>query len=104
MAEKGTAFTPGPVIVKSPEIKPKENPRHENLIRHEIGHVATFIVMRANLPIYLITIAIPSVINFQTGLGGDHQKFYTEKIANTLSEWIYGPFNDSQTYPSYNKK
>src|SRR5258708_2301815 len=96
-----TAFTPGPFIVKSPNINPKTNQLDRDLIRHEIGHVLTFAAMGLSLPLYVATIAIPSVVNFQTGLGGDHYGFYTEQIANTLSEFVYGPFEDKETYPSY---
>ena len=62
--------------------------------------------MFLSFPLYLSTIAIPSAINYQTGWGGDHHSFYTEKIANTFSEWIYGPFTgpNKDLYPSYNKK
>jgi len=102
--EKGAAFTPGPFIVTSPGIDPNKNTSHRDLIRHEVGHVATFIAMGASFQKYLSTIAIPSAINYQTGWGGEHHSFYTEKIANTYSEWLYGPFNEPTLYPSYNPK
>jgi RHS repeat-associated protein len=99
--ERGAAFTPGPFIIKHPSINPHTDRRDQQLIRHEIGHVINFLMTPA---LYIPVIAIPSVINFQTGLGGDHDSFYTEKIANTLSEWFFGPFDNPNKYPSYNKK
>lgn len=93
------AFTPGPVVIKSPTIRQSSEDR--KLIRHEVGHAVTFLVIGPAL--YIITIAIPSVWSFNND-PKNHPSFYTEKIANTISEWIYGPFNDPKGYPSYNKK
>lgn len=102
MVEEDAAFTPGPVIVKSPTISlDKSNVRDRDLIRHEVGHVATFAVIGPVL--YIATIAIPSVFSFNND-PANHPSYYTEKIANTFSEWIYGPFNDPNRYPSYNRK
>jgi hypothetical protein len=102
--EHGAAFTPGPFIIKSPEINPHTSLRYRDLVRHEIGHTATFFAMGGNYKAYLTIIAIPSVVNYLTGLGGDHNTFYTEKIANNFAEWIYGPFTgpDKIFYPTYN--
>ena len=36
LVEKGAAFTPGPFVVTSSNINPNSNPRHQDLIRHEI--------------------------------------------------------------------
>lgn len=101
LVDRGAAFTPGPVIIKAPDIKPESNPVDRDLMRHEVGHVVNFLIAPA---FYIQLIAIPSVINDRTGWGGDHPSFYTEKIANTLSEWIYGPFSDPKEHPSYNKR
>ena len=60
--------------------------------------------MGASFPLYISTIAIPSTNNYQTGWGGEHNSFYTEKIANSFSEWLYGPFNTLTLYLSYNPK
>jgi RHS repeat-associated protein len=92
------AFTPGPFIVKDPTINPNTNKYDRELIRHEIGHILTFIIIPE---LYTPVIAVPSVVNFHTGLGGDSNAFYTEQIANTLAEYIYGPFKNKNSYKSY---
>ena len=79
----------------------KNNRFDSDLIKHEAGHVLTYIAMRANIVVYLASIAVPSVINYQSGLGGKHTSFYTEKMANTFSKWFFGPFNNPNLYPTY---
>jgi hypothetical protein len=103
---QGAGFTPGPFVVTPPGVHPNTNKEDRDFIRHEVGHVATFVAMGASFPLYLSLIAIPSAINFHfpDQFGGPHDSFYTEKIANTFSEWMYGPFTGryKNTYPSYN--
>ncbi len=103
---QGAGFTPGPFVVTPPGVHPNSNKEDRDFIRHEVGHVATFVAMGASFPLYISLIAIPSAINFHfpNQFGGPHDSFYTEKVANTFSEWMYGPFTGryKNTYPSYN--
>ena len=94
----GTAFTPANFILAGKDIGYNTLVDKE-LLHHEMGHIATYDIM--GIGFYTTFISIPSVINFHLDTYNGHNNFYTEKIANTLSEFIYGGFSDKKHYPTY---
>jgi hypothetical protein len=71
------AFTPGDIIFAGSKVSQFSTP---DLLQHEKGHVTDY--YRLGVINYYTRIAIPSVINMKTGIGGPHKSFYPEIRAN----------------------